>query len=145
MTRMRDQYPFKKKRGNKNMALSVRPHPSKVLGEELRRAQKAKGHSEAEAARLMNMRWGTYVRLVHGVCDFRHHLLVVADYLDTPINTLRGRLGVTEDEALILREKMQDSLMAYRKMTEVGARRRSVNAKALQRMKAEEGWNYHVQ
>ena len=127
------------------MALSVRPHPSKVLGEELRRAQKAKGHSEAEAARSMNMRWGTYVRLVHGVCDFRHHLLAVADYLDTPVETLRERLSMTEDEVLILREKMQNSLRVYRKMTEVGARRRSVNAKAYQRMKAEEGWNYRVQ
>ena len=127
------------------MALNVRPHPSKVLGEELRRAQKAKGHSEAEAARLLNMRWGTYVRLVHGVCDFRHHLLALADYLDTPINTLRGRLAMTEDEVLILREKMQTALLKYREMTEVGAGRRIVNSKALQRMKAEEGWNYHVQ
>ena len=133
---------FRKIEGNKDMDVGVRPHPAKVLGEQVRLMQEAKGHTEAEAAKALDVRWGTYVRIVRGVCDHRQHLPAISSYLATPLQVLEYRLANQSDaEKEIVAEKMERSLVKYRAMHERGHQRRAINRRALERMKAEEGWN----
>ena len=139
MTKMR---PFRKIEGNKDMDVGVRPHPAKVLGEQVRLMQVAKGHTDADAATALDVRWGTDVRIIRGVCDHRQHLPAISSYLETPLQVLEMRLANQSDgEKQIVAEKMERSLVSYRAMHERGHQRRAINRRALERMKAEEGWN----
>lgn len=134
--------PLRKIEGNEDMDVGVRPHPAKVLGEQVRLMQVAKGHTEADAARALDVRWGTYVRIIRGVCDHRQHLPAISNYLQTSLPVLEYRLANQSDaEKEIVAEKMERSLVSYRAMHESGHQRRAINRRALERMKAEEGWN----
>ena len=134
--------PFRKIEGNEDMDVGVRPHPAKVLGEQVRLRQVARGHTEADAAKALDVRWGTYIRIIRGVCDHRQHLPEISRYLQMPLGVLEMRLANQSDaEKQIVAEKMERSLVKYRAMHERGHQQRAINRRALERMKAEEGWN----